>query len=129
TDFDTTECRVADGYSFEPRDAVKGDSARAAFYMAVRYEGNYEGVDVPTLDLELVEAIPSLLGTDGLPTNGAHISNPQFGKLSTLLQWHSDDPPDAKEVARNDIIFRRFQGNRNPFVDHPEWAGVIWGSP
>ncbi|MCF5932996.1 endonuclease, partial [Xanthomonas perforans] len=39
----------------------------------------------------------------------------------TLLAWHQADPPDDAERARNEVIFS-FQGNRNPFVDHPEWA-------
>ena len=116
-------CKVADGYSFEPRDAVKGDVARALFYMAVRYEGD----DPPMPDLELVEAIPSLLNAQGQPDNNQHTSTPRIGRLSTLLRWHQQDPPDAGERARNEVIFRDYQRNRNPFVDHPEWISVIWG--
>ena len=44
-----------------------------------------------------------------------------MGLLADLLQWHQADPPDAAELARNQVIFS-FQGNRNPFIDHPEWA-------
>ena len=44
-----------------------------------------------------------------------------MGLLTDLLAWHQADPPDAAEAARNDVI-QGFQGNRNPFVDHPEWA-------
>ena len=44
-----------------------------------------------------------------------------MGLLADLLAWHQADPPSAAEVARNDVIMS-FQGNRNPFVDHPEWA-------
>jgi endonuclease I len=44
-----------------------------------------------------------------------------MGLLSTLLQWHTQDPPDAGERARHEVIVG-FQGNRNPFIDHPEWA-------
>ena len=36
-----------------------------------------------------------------------------------MLRWHRDDPPDADERLRNDRI-ERIQGNRNPYVDHPE---------
>jgi endonuclease I len=44
-----------------------------------------------------------------------------MGLLTDLLQWHAADPPDAAERARNEVIYS-FQGNRNPFIDHPEWA-------
>ncbi len=43
-----------------------------------------------------------------------------------LVQWHFADPPDATEIARNNAIYG-FLGNRNPFVDHPEFVGRIWG--
>jgi endonuclease I len=44
-----------------------------------------------------------------------------MGLLSTLLQWHLADPPTARERERNEVVYS-FQGNRNPFIDHPEWA-------
>ncbi|MFD7658699.1 endonuclease I family protein [Actinosynnema sp. NPDC059797] len=98
-----------DGDSWEPRDAVKGDVARMLFYMAVRYEGG-DGF----ADLELNDRV----------SNG---TEPYHGRLSVLLRWHAQDPPDAFEKRRNQVIFDRFQRNRNPFIDHPEWAASIWG--
>ncbi|PFG34992.1 endonuclease [Sanguibacter antarcticus] len=98
----------ADSNSWEPRDAVKGDVARMILYMSVRYEG---GDGWP--DLEVNDAV----------SNG---SAPNVGRLSVLLDWNAQDPPDAFEKRRNDIIFETYQGNRNPFVDHPEWADAIW---
>jgi uncharacterized protein len=95
-----------DGDSFEPPDRVKGDVARMLMYMAVRYEGNGE------LDLELADQVNTY------PT-------PKHGKLSTLLQWHRQDPVDAFEARRNNRI-QEIQGNRNPFIDHPEWVELIW---
>ncbi len=100
-----------DSDSWEPRDAVKGDVARMMFYMAVRYEG-----DNGEPDLELVDYIPSA-------PNG---TEPFFGKLSTLLQWNHDDPVDNFEANRNNVIYNDYQHNRNPFIDHPEWADSIW---
>ncbi|MCB8964863.1 MAG: endonuclease [Bacteroidales bacterium] len=97
--------------TWEPRDAVKGDIARMMFYMAVRYEGDVSGEP----DLELVDYITS-------PT-----TNPIFGKLSTLLQWHIDDPVDDFERHRNEVVYS-YQENRNPFIDHPEYVDLIWGS-
>lgn len=91
--------------AFEVRDDQKGDAARALFYMALRYEG-----DTQVLNLELVDQTSNSVSTDGL-----------IGQLSTLLAWHSADPPDAFEQLRNDRIFA-LQGNRNPFVDNPAWA-------
>jgi len=47
-------------------------------------------------------------------------------KLSSLIQWHNDDPVDDFEINRNEIIFG-FQENRNPFVDHPNLVNFLWG--
>lgn len=104
-----TPCKTSrTQYSWEPPDAVKGDIARMMFYMVVRYEG-------PAYDLELVDFV--------VPNNN---KLPILGKLSTLLQWHQLDPVDQQERTRNEIIFTRYQGNRNPFVDHPEFVNLIW---
>ncbi|MFI6061630.1 endonuclease I family protein [Streptomyces sp. NPDC051286] len=97
-----------DGDSFEPRDAAKGDVARMILYMAVRYEG-----DDAFADLEPNEKV----------NNGAA---PNIGRLSVLKQWSQEDPPDAFEKRRNDVIFNQYQHNRNPFIDHPEWVESIW---
>tara|TARA_B100000575_G_C23143364_1_gene666248 strand:- start:6053 stop:8272 length:2220 start_codon:yes stop_codon:yes gene_type:complete len=95
------------GSTFEPRDEVKGDIARIIFYMDVRYEGGNNE--------------PNLVPVDGLTT----YPNPQIGVLSTLLEWHEQDPPDAFERRRNDVIFE-WQGNRNPFIDYPEFVELIY---
>jgi|TARA_B110000090_G_C13307847_1_gene418378 endonuclease I len=99
-------------WSFEPRDEVKGDIARMLFYMAVRYEG-YDLY----LDLELSENI--------LPSND---NAPLHAVLSTLIEWHRNDPVDAWEQNRNDIIYYSYQKNRNPFIDHPEIVEHLWGN-
>jgi len=46
--------------------------------------------------------------------------------LPTLITWNSADPVDTKESTRNANIYS-FMGNRNPFVDHPEYVSSIWG--
>lgn len=102
------ECKV-DSDSWEPPDNVKGDVARMLFYMAVRYEGNGE------LDLELSDTVNTY-------------PKPLHGKLSTLLEWNELDPVDEFESNRNDVIYEEWQHNRNPFIDHPEWANEIWSS-
>lgn len=101
-----TGCR-SDADSWEPRDQVKGDVARAIFYMAVRYED-------AELDLELTET-----------PRPQQDKAPLHGVVSTLLRWHQLDPPDDYERRRNDRV-ETLQGNRNPFIDHPEWAELIW---
>lgn len=52
-----------------------------------------------------------------------------MGLLSTLLEWNNLDPPSPSEVLRNARVCSLYQGNRNPFVDHPEYASSIWGAP
>jgi len=105
-----TECKT-DVDSWEPRDAVKGDVARMLFYMDTRYEGeNGEP------ELELVDAVNTF--DMNTPGKGNH------GKLSTLLQWHKIDPVDSFEINRNNVVYK-YQKNRNPFVDHPEYIDLI----
>jgi len=110
---EATEC-FYDSDSWEPRDAVKGDIARMMFYMVVRYDPGYH-TDNSVYDLELVDHTGTLTW------------QPTFGKLSTLLQWHVQDPVDDFEANRHEIIYG-YQGNRNPFVDHPEWVGDVFNS-
>jgi hypothetical protein len=43
-----------------------------------------------------------------------------------LMQWHNNDPVSQKEILRNQAIYQ-IQGNRNPFIDHPEFVERIWG--
>lgn len=99
-----------DGDSFEPRDEVKGDVARMILYMDVRYDGGNGELN--------------LIVVDEVNTSPA----PEHGKLSTLLEWHQQDPPDDFERNRNDVVFS-YQENRNPFIDHPEFIEEIWGDP
>ena len=48
-----------------------------------------------------------------------------FESLKVLLSWHQLDPPSLTEMLRNDGG-QDFQGNRNPFIDYPELAGMIF---
>lgn len=94
----------------------KGDLARAVLYMAIRYEGGAHpqtGQSEP--DLELTDDRSRIVGTSSSPA--------YMGLLSTLLAWHQADPPDARERERNEVVYS-FQGNRNPFIDHPGWASA-----
>ena len=98
----------------------KGDVARAMFYMDVRYEGGTHGITHA--------AEPDLILTDNaalIRTTSGNASVAYMGLLAVLVQWNAEDPADAREHARNDVVFG-FQGNRNPFVDHPEWVNAMF---
>ena len=97
---------------WKPNNNVKGDVARMIFYMATRYEG--EGMEP---DLQIIDYLPSNNNT----------SDPVHAKLSDLLLWHMQDPVDDWERNRNNIIYYNYQNNRNPFIDQPEFAELIWG--
>lgn len=83
---------------FEPLDQVKGDVARIIFYLMVRYE---------------------------------EADNYTFSTIAQskemLLRWNEQDPVDDFERYRNEQGYL-IQGNRNPFIDHPECAALIWGN-
>ena len=104
---EATQC-FSTPYTWEPPNHIKGDIARILFYMDVRYEGGHD--DEP--DLTIVEYVNTY-------------PNPEIGKLSTLILWHLQDPVDDFELNRNEAIYG-IQGNRNPFIDHPEYVSIIW---
>ena len=77
----------------------RGDSARAIFYMAFKYESiNLKVVENPRYDKGNIF---------------------EMGILSTLIEWNEADPVDEFEMRRNKRIYE-YQGNRNPFVDYPQ---------
>lgn len=108
------------GGSYEVWHRQRGNMARAMFYMAMRYEGvpspGTSNDNIP--DLELTDD-RSKIKTD---PNGTQLKA-YMGMLSTLLAWHAQDIVDDRERDRSELVFAK-QGNRNPFVDHPEWASA-----
>ena len=50
-----------------------------------------------------------------------------FESIETMLKWHLEYSPSANDMRRNDVVYEN-QHNRNPFVDHPEYACRIWGN-
>ena len=92
---------------YEPRDPQKGNSARALLYMAVKYNG------VGGLNWTFSALSVKMISLSEKPQS-----------LEVLLKWHHEDPPDKGEVERNDYV-QSIQQNRNPFVDHPEYADYI----
>jgi len=67
------------------------------------------------------------LKDDDLDDTSNHytLEGASMGKLSLLLMWHKEDPVDAFERQRNQVIYE-FQGNRNPFIDQPAYVHLIW---
>jgi len=57
------------------------------------------------------------------PTQAGALSG--VGDPATLYQWHLDDPVSASETTRNNRV-EDAQGNRNPYIDHPEWVYDAW---
>jgi len=102
----------------------KGDIARAMFYMDIRYEGGNNGNSgAPEPDLRLTDNVSQIWQS----ATGNNESIAYMGKLTVLLQWHQQDPVDAKEMARNNAVFG-YQGNRNPFIDNPTWVDCIYSN-
>lgn len=108
--------------TWEAWDLSKGDVARAMLYMSVRYEGGTHGsTGCSEPDLRLTDNRNLIISN-----TSSNYSPAYMGVISTLLEWHLADPPDDFERDRNDVV-ASYQGNRNPFVDHPEWVCEIWG--
>jgi endonuclease I len=100
---------------WETWSARQGDVARAQFYADVRYAGD-------------AGSEPDLILTDNpnlILVTGGNVSVAYMGILETLIEWHIADPVDDRERNRNDIIYS-YQGNRNPFIDHPEFVAMIF---
>lgn len=112
------------GTVFEPNDAFKGDLARVSLYMATRYEDNI----ITNNWAGNAEANVAML-TAAEQTDAAmrRLQVYETWYLQTLFKWMAEDPVSQKEIDRNNAIyFQTGQHNRNPFVDHPEYAALIW---
>lgn len=91
---------------FEPDDEYKGDFARTYFYMVTCYQN-------------LTWKWTYMVNQNVFPT----LNN---WSAQLLMRWHRQDPVSDKETMRNDKVYG-YQGNRNPFIDHPELAEYLWG--
>ncbi|MFH1844556.1 MAG: endonuclease [bacterium] len=99
----------------------QGDVARALLYMEVRYEGGTHGVSgASEPDLILTDDELLIAGSN----TGDNEAVGYMGLRSVLLDWHLTDPVDDLERDRNDVVYS-YQGNRNPFIDFPEWFEVV----
>ena len=99
----------------------RGDVARALMYMAVRYEGGNHASGAGEPDLILTDDRTLMVSSQ----TKVNIDVAYMGLKSVLLQWHKEDPVDEFEHRRNDVIYG-YQGNRNPFIDHPEYVSCVF---
>lgn len=98
---------------FEPFDSVKGDYARIVFYARVRWK-----------DVKMNTGDGSKYFTGSNSTNYGLTTE----AIALFTKWSNLDPVDDWEMSVNDKIHASSTyGNRNPFIDHPEWANIIWG--
>ena len=102
------------GYSgvvFEPDDEYKGDLARTYFYMVTCYKNE----------------LSSWPGSPNLNYSQNKYKAFSTWTINMLMEWTRMDPVSEKEIKRNEAVYG-IQGNRNPFIDHPELAEFIWGN-
>lgn len=83
---------------FEPLDNVKGDVARICLYVYVRWGSDWGATSITKV----------------------------FQSVDVLLEWCELDPVDTWELGRNEVV-GDIQGNRNVFIDYPEYAWLIFG--
>jgi len=90
-----------------PGDEWKGDVARMMMYMYVRYPSQCLATNVGV----------------------GSVSYAPFADMPDIfLEWNNEDPVSAYEMNRNNVL-ESIQGNRNPFIDNPYIATVIWNGP
>lgn len=90
-----------------PSEGHRGEIARILMYVATRYHNDTR--------------YPVMLHDKAITLKSGRI-----GKLSTLLKWHYLEPPTEWEINRNNEVATRWHHNRNPFVDNPEYATLIY---
>ena len=87
---------------FYPGVGYRGATARILMYLQTRWGDQYN--------------LKFVLGDGHSKT---------IGDIETLMKWHLEEEPTAEEIARNEAVYK-IQGNRNPFIDHPEYAEMIY---
>lgn len=100
---------------FEPIDEYKGDFARSYFYMLTRYR------------FQAFISNDNGISNDMVVGNGG-INVAQFTPWAEnmLTEWAANDPVNQKEIDRNNAVYQ-IQGNRNPYIDHVEYAAMVFG--
>lgn len=91
-----------EGNYFYPGEGYRGATARILMYVETRWGDEFN--------------LKFVLGEGRSKT---------IGDIETLMKWHYLEPPTAEEIRRNEAVYK-IQGNRNPFIDHPEYATQIY---
>ncbi len=107
----TTETKL--GSVCEPQDAIKGDVARILLYQYLHYYAGFGKTNSYTSTSYTLDKVVSAGGLNGA--------------LALMIKWNLLDPVSDIETARNTFGYS-YQHNRNPFIDHPEYACKIWGN-
>ncbi|RYE17554.1 MAG: hypothetical protein EOP51_23690, partial [Sphingobacteriales bacterium] len=113
------------GTVFQPFAAFRGDVARIALYMATRYEDQI----ITTNWANNGTAGAAMLSANEESFDAARRRLQVYDTwfIRTMFKWINEDPVSQKEIDRNNAIYYQSgQGNRNPFVDRPEFAALIW---
>lgn len=121
-----TSLTKGSGTVFEPQDSDKGDIARSVFYMVARYNnlsGTASFIDSNEPNLTVLDEVYD----ESEVRMSTETKAFSMGVLSDLLNWHRMDPVDEYEIHRNNLLFKNYTNNRNPFIDFPEWVEYIWG--
>ena len=96
-----TWCYLSGGY-FYPAKGYRGATARILFYVQTRWG------DTSNLSFTLGSGSAKVMSN-----------------VDILLKWHLQEPPTDEEIRRNEAVYG-IQRNRNPFIDHPEYAEMIY---
>eukprot|EP00980_Cylindrotheca_fusiformis_P017975 scaffold5707_cov112-Cylindrotheca_fusiformis.AAC.14 len=107
---DGAESTCSCNRAYQPPESDRGAIARTLMYMDVRYDGT--------------DGLPDLVLAD-CPFNAPF----DFAYLSQMIEWNEQYPPTEEEILRNELVCSEYQGNRNPFIDYPDLASVIYGDP
>jgi endonuclease I len=102
------------GSGWYPGDEWKGDVARIVMYMYLRYNGNGSSV-------AQTRCLPNATGI-------GQANSLDAAMLNLFLVWNAEDPVSAVELQRN-AVSQQYQNNRNPFIDCPSLATLIWSGP
>lgn len=119
------DCYNSGSGQFEPRDGIKGDVARILMYMYTHY----------STEIDVNSSRASISNTSTTSQAGdLQINNIVYTSLNTsqaawdvLLSWNELDPVDDFEMNRNNYC-ASITGVRNPYIDHPEFAKMIWST-
>lgn len=103
---------------FEPDDSVKGDFARIYYYAIAKYSASYNWTQ-------------GSLSSGGGASCFSGNKNINFGLTDYAVKlfsyWSKLDPVSEWEISVNNKV-AAIQKNRNPFIDHPEYADTLWGA-